>query len=233
MTIHYHGTPITPASVLYKLSGHFFCVSHANPGDIVKCHQIGQGVMLDNGAFSKWKTGKTTNWYEYYDWCLKWCEYTNTWAIPPDVIDGSEEFQDDLLLQWPHGKVQAAPVWHMNESISRLCRLIDNGWSRVCIGSTSKYMIVLSPIWSSRMNDIWDELSVVFGKTPVIHMLRGMQLSDKDWPFSSVDSTDIARNHCKRTRSGKISVKDIANRWDSKQCPPKWVKSENLFEGLL
>jgi hypothetical protein len=44
MTMHYHGTPITPITALYELAGRNFCVSHANPQDVARCHQIGQSV---------------------------------------------------------------------------------------------------------------------------------------------------------------------------------------------
>jgi hypothetical protein len=59
--IHYHGTPISPISALLEMHGRHFCVSHAAPDDVARCHQIGQSVMLDNGAFSAWKTGKTVD----------------------------------------------------------------------------------------------------------------------------------------------------------------------------
>ncbi len=65
--IHYHGTPITPVGALYELAGRHFCVSHARPDDVVRCHQVGQSVMLDNGAFSKWKRDAETDWPAYYD----------------------------------------------------------------------------------------------------------------------------------------------------------------------
>lgn len=52
MTLHYHGTPITPRKVLEQLAGACFCVSFAEPRDVERVHQIGQSVMLDNGAFS-------------------------------------------------------------------------------------------------------------------------------------------------------------------------------------
>ena len=42
---------------------------------------------------------------------------------------------------------QAAPVWHMDELIYRLCRLVDDGWTRVCIGSTARHAGVLSQAW--------------------------------------------------------------------------------------
>ncbi len=192
------------------------------PMDVKRCHDIGQGVMLDNGAFSMWKSKKPTNWPKYYAWCDRWLDYPATWAIPPDVIDAPSQEQDALLNEWPHGKKQAAPVWHMDEPIFRLCRLIDDGWSRVCIGSTDQYRVVLSELWERRMDEAWDEIARTFGRTPPIHMLRGMQCSGKRWPFASVDSTDIAQNH----HLPHQSARSMADRWDAKQCPGRWLIRE-------
>ena len=221
MTIHYHGTPITPITSLYGLSGRHFCVSHASPADVKRCHDIGQSVMLDNGAFSAWKSGKATDWKKYYVWADRWLDYPTTWAIPPDVIDAPSQEQDALLNEWPHGKLQAAPVWHMDEPLFRLCRLIDDGWSRVCIGSTSEYAVVLSDAWVRRMDETWRQLNATFKRTPPIHMLRGMNLSGREWPFASVDSTDIGQNH-KRPQN---SPRKMADRWDAMQNPPRWIET--------
>ena len=110
MTLHFHGTPITPRSVLMELRGKCFCVSHAAPADVKLCHDIGQSVMLDNGAFSRWRAGKPTDWPGYYAWAEQWLEYQTTWAVVPDVIDGDAAANDELIRQWPHGRRQAAPV---------------------------------------------------------------------------------------------------------------------------
>jgi hypothetical protein len=59
--IHYHGTPVTPRARLLELAGRCFCVSFAQPQDITACHDIGQSVMLDNGAYSFWRTGRATD----------------------------------------------------------------------------------------------------------------------------------------------------------------------------
>ena len=201
-----------------ELGGRHFCVSHAHPSDVERCHSIGQSVMLDNGAFSKWKSGKETNWNAYYAWCDQWLICPTTWAVVPDVIDGSIEEQDDLLAKWPMGKRKSSPVWHMNEPLARLCRLVESDFDRVCIGSTSEYKTVLSPVWKKRMDLVWNALTLTFGKTPPIHMLRGLQCCEKQWPFASVDSTDIARNHWRK----KKSTRDMADRWDDKQCPLRW-----------
>jgi len=216
--IHYHGTPISPIAVLMELAGRCFCVSHIRPDDVRRVHQIGQSVMLDNGAFSKWKSGKSTNWPDYYDWCDEWLSYPTTWAVIPDVIDAGTQEQDALLREWPHGH-RGAPVWHMDEPITRLLRLCDE-WPRVCVGSTAEFAAVLSPAWSARIDEAFNELSSRHRRLPWLHMLRGMQLSGMQWPFASVDSTDIAQNHHLPHRSAR----KMADRWDAMQTPGKWTQ---------
>lgn len=216
MTIHYHGTPITPVAALHELTGRSFCVSHAAPQDIERVHAIGEGVMLDNGAFRAWMSGGTTDWPAYYAWTDRWLDYSTTWAVIPDVIDGSEEMQDALLAQWPHGH-RGSPVWHMNEGIHRLLRLLDT-YPRVCIGSTKQYAVVMSPAWHGRMEDIWDAIVLRHQRTPDVHMLRGMKCAEGPYPFTRLDSTDIARNH----NRPQNTPRKMADRWDAKQCQPTW-----------
>lgn len=218
MTIHYHGTPIGPIRELLTLRGRHFCVSHAAPANVTRVHKIGQSVMLDNGAFSKWKKGKETDWLAYYAWCDEWLDYPTTWAVIPDVIEANEEVQDDLLRQWPF-KYRGAPVWHMHEDINRLLTLLDT-WPRVCIGSSKEYAIVLSPEWSRRMDQCWNSIIKRHTRLPWIHMLRGMQLVDHRWPFASLDSTDIAQSHHREHNSAL----KLADRWDGKQCPASWKR---------
>lgn len=216
MMLHYHGTPITPIAVLLTLAGRHFCVSHARPDDVARVHQIGQSVMLDNGAFSKFKRGYATDWTEYYAWCDRWLDFPTTWAIIPDVIEAGSQEQDGLIREWPHGQ-RGAPVWHMNEPIDRLVRLTEN-WQRVCIGSTDEFWTVLSPDWRGRMDEAWNAIAKHHRRLPYVHMLRGMQLSGMEWPFASVDSTDVAQNHNRPHNSAR----KMADRWDAAQCPAKW-----------
>lgn len=223
MTIHYHGTPITPNSVLLSLSGKHFCVSHANPQQVETCHKIGQSVMLDNGAFTAWTQGRETNWPAYYGWCDVWLDYPTTWAVIPDAIDAGSEVQDELIKQWPHGN-RGAPVWHMDEPIERLIALLDC-WDRVCIGSAGMYAKLLTPAWERRMDDAWEAISCRHKRTPNIHMLRGMQMSRLRWPFASVDSADVARNHHSHKRP-----KERAEMWDAAQCPPKFISRATQLE---
>lgn len=214
--IHYHGTPITPVRVLMELAGRHFCVSHARPDDVVRCHQIGQSVMLDNGAFSQWRSKKPTDWPSYYAWCDRWLDFPTTWAVIPDVIDGGTQLQDALLREWPHGH-RGAPVWHMDEPLDRLLRLCDE-WPKVCVGSTAEFAVVLSDPWCRRMDAAFNELAMRHRRMPWLHMLRGMKLSGTHYPFASVDSTDIAQNH----HQPYHSARQMADRWDARNNPARW-----------
>jgi hypothetical protein len=224
VTIHYHGTPITPMTALYELSGRHFCVSFAAPADVRRCHAIGQSVMLDNGAFSQWKSGKPTNWPGFYAWAEEWLSYPTTWAVIPDVIGGGAEAQDALLAEWPFTD-RGAPVWHMDEPIERLLTLCD-AWPKVCVGSTELYSEVMSEPWERRMDIAMNEICRRHQFIPWLHMLRGMACSGRRWPFASVDSTDIARNHNREQNTPR----KMADLWDSQQCPGNWAMRPEQME---
>jgi hypothetical protein len=233
MTLHYHGTPITPKADLLKMAGANFCVSHFRPEQVKICHQVGQTVMLDNGAFSAWKSGKPIeDWRPYYNWCDQWLDYPTTWAVIPDVITGDEHDNSMLCRAWPF-RDRGAGVWHMHESFGRLISLLHT-FPRVCIGSSAQYAELLTPAWERRMDDAWREIDKRFTRTPYVHMLRGMQLVRQRWPFASVDSTDIGRNFKAKLRPddhgldvGPRAPVDKASemraKWDVAQCPPRFV----------
>jgi hypothetical protein len=180
--------------------------------------------MLDNGAFSKWKSGTATDWPAFYEWCEPWLSYPTTWAVIPDEIDAGSQMQDALIAEWPFGH-KGVPVWHMDEPIGRLLKLTDK-WPRVCIGSTAEYAVVLSSAWERRMDECWNEIAKRHSFLPAIHMLRGMQLSGLRWPFASVDSTDIARNHNRKQNTPRA----MADRWDAMQTPGLWKQRERQME---
>jgi hypothetical protein len=217
MTVHYHGTPISPRRVLDTLAGRHFCVSYAAPADVKHVHQIGQSVLLDNGAFSAWTAGRAVDWDGYYRWTEHWLAYQTTWAIIPDVIDGDEEANDQLILEWPHGD-RGAPVWHLHESIDRLLRLAAV-WPRVCLGSSGAYRVVGSAAWHDRMTAAMNALCGDGPPPCWLHMLRGMSLAGSHYPFASLDSTDVARNH----NRPQNSAAQLAARWDAQQCPATWT----------
>lgn len=224
MTVHYHGTPITPITAFCELAGRNFCVSHAQPQDVRRAHEVGQSVMLDNGAFSKWKSGKATDWPAYYAWAERWLVYPTTWAVIPDEIDAGGQAQDGLIREWPFGH-KGAPVWHMDERVERLLHLTDS-WPRVCIGSTAEYATVMADPWCRRMDEVWNEVAKRHRFLPNVHMLRGMQCVGRRWPFASVDSTDIAQNHNRPQNTPRA----MADRWDAMQCPGAWHPQPEQME---
>jgi hypothetical protein len=218
MTMHYHGTPITPRVKLLELPGRNFCVSYADPRDVAICHEIGQSVMLDNGAFSFWKTGKPVDWDGYMDWAELWLDHHTTWAVIPDVIDGGLAENLELLAAWKNRRLpRGAPVWHMHERIDHL-KLLCSSYERVCIGSSGQYAVLGTSHWQRRMEEAFNALCPT-GPPPVwLHMLRGMAMTRLDYPFASVDSTDLARNH-----NRGVAITKMADQWDGRQCPARWT----------
>ena len=223
MTIHYHGTPLTPRDQLWLMAGKNFCVSYANPTDADICLRIGQSVMWDNGAFSLYTRGKPVDWTAYYKWLEPRLGHPH-WAVIPDVIDGDVESNAKLVDQWPFDKKMAAPVWHMAEPISILLNFTQR-FDRVCFGSSGVYWQVGSESWCRRADEAFNAL-FVRGLTPWVHMLRGMAVAGKRWPFASVDSVNVARNY-KDTNS---CPEAMARAIDAVQCPVKWTIRPHQME---
>lgn len=217
--MHYHGTPITPRAKLYELAGRNFCVSFAEPRDVKVCHEIGQSVMLDNGAFTFWRGGAAPDWHAYYEWCEPWLDYPTTWAVIPDVIDGSEEDNDRLLVAWFQTRLpKGAPVWHLHESFDRLRRLA-HGYKRVCFGSSGQYAELGTYAWRGRVAQAFDVIADGDGRVPWVHMLRGLDIAgSREWPFASADSANVARNHSQRNKTAGQMAAEI----DARQCPARW-----------
>lgn len=195
--IHYHGGPVTPATCAVHLwtKRHAF-VSFADHSQLGIAAEVSQSFALDNGAFSIWKSGRDVKWSEYYDFVNKWRNHPGfDFAVIPDVINGTESENDDLLREFPFPAWVGAPVWHTNESIARFVRLAK-AYPRVCIGSSQEYDV-------SRVEHALERLTEAFqavagtGLLPItkVHGLR--MLNPKIFtqlPFASVDSTNIARN---------------------------------------
>jgi 6-pyruvoyl tetrahydropterin synthase/QueD family protein len=196
----------------------------AKPQDVRRCLEIGQAVMLDNGAFTTWRAGREPDWPGYYAWVERWVAGETTWAVIPDVIDGGVEANDALLAQWPLG-IRGAPVWHVDEPLERLQALCDD-WPRVCMGSAGAYREIGTDAWCRRMDAAWNAITDGAGRcATLVHMLRGMSLCDGwPYPFASVDSSDVAQNH---HRSQNTAAR-LAARWDRCHCPEVWSRREQL-----
>lgn len=241
MTLHYHGTPITPIAALFALAGRNFCVSFAAPKSLAYVHKIGQSIMHDCGAYSVWKSTRepVVDWRPYYKWVEPLIANAAHWAVIPDEIDSGSQAQDALVSQWPFGH-RGAPVWHMDEPLDRLLKLADI-WPRLCIGSTAEYAVVGSDAWRRRIDAAFEELGRRHRFLPWLHMLRGMQAVEWQYPFASVDSTDVAQNHNRRrTRPGTLVDVEpadagegallMAARWDAQQCPAIWSIAADQLE---
>ena len=211
--IHYHCADIHPLTKFLELKGRNLLISYAYPKRVVEAHQVGQSVLLDNGAFTIWRQGSKADWPGFYAWCDEWLACPTTWAIVPDVVDAGADAQDALLKEWPHGS-RGSPVWHTDEPLNRLLCLVDE-WPRVCIGSASIHLINADN-WRRVMDGVFNAVSRN-GRLPWLHGLR-MQGVSHEYPFGSVDSADVARNN-NRTQN---SVTSLCNRWDKVQPPVGW-----------
>jgi hypothetical protein len=244
--MHYHGTPITPRATFLALAGRSFCVSYADSRDVESCHEIGQSVMLDNGAFTFWRdkvegrqlsakgrAAAVGDWSGYYAWCAPWLEYRTTWAVIPDVIDGSEDENDELVEAWPFG-ARGAPVWHLHESLERLLRLAG-AWPLVCIGSSGAYATPGRPSWHARMVAAMNALCGDGPPPCALHMLRGLAQCGGPYPFASADSTSIAVNHAGNNvrATPRKDPRRMADEIDARQCPARWrtVQPLAMLEG--
>jgi hypothetical protein len=231
--LHYHGTPLTPRSKLLELAGRCFCVRYGEHRDIEPCHEIGQSVMLDNGAYPAFTKGTPTDWPGYYRWCEQRLEHWTTWAVIPDVIDGDEDANDALVAEWPFG-TRGAPVFHLHEPLDRLRRLCDE-WPLVCLGSSGAFWKIGSRPWVGRMVEVMDAVTDRDG-VPVtrLHLLRGLDFAGGPYPLFSADSTNVARNHAGNVTRGRAarSPRRMADEIDARQCPARWQRTSTTQLGL-
>lgn len=196
--IHYHGLPITPetAAAAAVGAGHAF-VSFKYPGQLGLAASVCQSFALDNGAFSAWREGKPVeDWSEFYRWA-KECQRIPScdFAVIPDVIDGTEKDNDELVKAWPLPRWFGAPVWHMHESLVRLQVLVSE-WPRVCIGSSGEFAVVGTAAWWGRMAQAMriacDEDGYPLARLHGLRMLNPEVFSRL--PLASADSTNIGQN---------------------------------------
>jgi len=210
--LHYHGTPLTPKSELETLAGKNFCVSHAHQRDTEWLIRNAQSIMWDNGAFSAYTKGKAFNPSGYYDW-LEDKLFGANWAVIPDVIGGCAEEQWKYLQQWPYPRHLSCAVWHMDLPIDWLLELSDE-YPRIAFGSSGKYWKVNSDDWQRRADEAWEALERT-GNRNWVHMMRGLKLGNKRWPFASADSCNVALSHSRH----KLSALEMINRIDAAQTP--------------
>lgn len=214
--IHYHGTPITPKHALESMAGQHFCVSYFRPDNLKTCLQIGQSLMLDNGAFSCFTRKVDFDLHGFYEWLEPILGHPH-WAVVPDVIGGDVETQRKMVRTWPYGKSLGIPVWHLGLPLDYLFELCDT-WGRVCLGSSGEYWQVGSPKWSAKMDETFNALSKRSVRLPWTHGLRMLGMGHERWPLSSADSTNVALNHgyqaqCAGCMAKRINAANPSTKW--------------------
>jgi len=218
-----HGTPITPKAVLDQLAGESFCVSFADPRQLERCIELQDPdgmLLLDNGAFSHWKSGKGQIDREaFFDWAndaQRFCDVAV--AVIPDVIGGSEEqnWAEAMLAVRYYSDCPERLMfcWHMNDSIDQLKRaaLVFNF---IAIGSCAEYDVQTNPKgYRARLRHasaVLDYVERFYGRRPWVHLMRGMAVLPKVIRFDSGDSTNVARNH-NRTQGQPQHAQALARR---------------------
>ena len=238
--ICYHGTPMGGPRIDVErfLKGRHALVPFARPEDLGVALEVCQTVLADNSSYTHWKQGKVvTSWYPYYDWLEAWYRHPAfNGAFIPDVIDGGEDENDELLDEWP-SHIEGIPVWHLHESLDRLERLLT--WPRIAFGSSGEYHQPGSAKWERRMQEAMEVCCDENG------MMRsrghGLRMADPRiatrFPFASVDSTNVAQNKGGiRTYPSPTDIQraeTIAARMEHEQSPGHFVFSgqAQLFMG--
>ena len=232
--IVYHGTPFggTREGVAAFLRGRHALVPYPRPEDLGAALEVCQTVIVDNGAFSAWKSGRPiVDWSSYYAWLETFYRHPAfAWAIIPDVIDGDESDNDELVDQWPC-HIPGVPVWHLHESLDRLQRLIRL-CSRIAFGSSGQWSSPGTPAWHYRMAQAMEVLCDSSGMP--LKPLHGLRMADtnlvKKYPFASVDSTNSAQNSCLIRRFGTYPSATRWQRADSIARGMEGVQSPGYFE---
>lgn len=233
--VPYHGTPITPdAAAVVIMTGRHAMVSFAHPQQMELMLEICQSVAADSGAYSAWRSGKSiTDWLPFRRWIDEWSSHPGfDWFLIPDVIDGDERDNDQLIYEFREVKY-GVPVWHMHETTQRLKRLMDLGYERIALGSSGEFSVIGNERWWGKMAEAMDVVCDDNGR-PLVK-LHGLRMLDPKifgrLPLASADSTNVARNvgidsrwrgtylpHNKATR-GIV----LANRIESYGAAPAWI----------
>lgn len=196
--IHYHGLPMTPSlAVLRAMHGHHAMVSFERPDQIAEATEVCQTIALDNGAFSAWRSGKPHDFEAYQNWVGDWLRHPAVdWCVIPDVIDGTEQQNDELLAAWAHPAALSVPVYHLHESMERLTRLVDGTYPRLALGSSGRFANPGSTSWWERIAEVMRVVCDSDGRPRVkLHGLRMLNPAIfSHVPLASADSCNVARN---------------------------------------
>lgn len=195
--IHYHGGPITPIRLAESVwSARHAFVSFARTEQVGLAAEICQSFALDNGAYTAWKQGRNFDHPSYRKWVLEYIRHPGfDWCLIPDVIDGTEEENEELISNWDLPTWASVPVYHLHEKLTRLASL-QRRFPRIALGSSGEYRTPGSASWKVRMHQVMQVICDQYGRPK--SKIHGLRMLDPTifslYPFSSADSTNVARN---------------------------------------
>ena len=232
--IHFHGTPCggKREDVARFLSGRHALIPFGRSEDIGTASEVCQSFVLDNGAFSAWRSGHPVkDWSGYYGFVEEWMKHPSfAWAIIPDVIDGTESDNDDLLTEWPFEEC-GVPVWHLHESTERLNRL-SVAYPLIALGSSGEFADPGTRKWWERMGEAMEVVCDENGRPRT--KLHGLRMLDPEifqyLPLTSADSTNAAMNGSRTAKRAMCNTLTgmtiIADRIEKHQSAGMWVERE-------
>lgn len=241
--IHYHGTPIGGAmqEIARFLRGRHALVPHKYQQDMGAVADLCADFVLDNSAFSEWKQGTPIDVPGYTKWAEQWRSHPGfSWALIPDVIDGTADDNDALVRDWPR-HIRGVPVWHMHEDLGRLARLARE-WPVVALGSSGEWPTPGRAGWWTRMAAAMDVACDENGRP--LCRLHGLRMLDPriftKLPLASADSTNVGRNCNQLARYGMYvppttaqRAITLAERIEHQNSAPIWVRQHPTLKEML
>lgn len=245
--IHYHGVPCSgPRDLAQRFYvGRHAMVSYAYREHLPLVADVCQSFVLDNGAYTTWKSGEQFDFDGYLAWCDEWQHHPGCdWFLAPDVIDGDERENDELLNRFMARLGLSAPfvpVWHLHESVHRLQRLAGI-FRRVALGSSGKWRTPGTEAWWDRMAEAMSAVTFRGGQPTC--KLHGLRMLSTDifprLPLASADSTNAAVNGGATNRFGMYPspiaadrANVIANRIESFNSAAVWERHDVTEEALF
>jgi hypothetical protein len=232
--IAYHGTPLggTRIDAPRFFKGRHAMVSFANQDDLGVVAECCASFVLDNGAFTAWTKGITPDWDKYAEWVSLWSKHPGyDWAILPDVIDGTED--DNWVLQMEYRKLpMGVGVYHLHESFDHLERMI-NRYPRIALGSSGQWPTPGTRSWWDRMSEIMNFICDDDGRPTVkIHGLRMLdpQIFSR-LPLASADSCNAAINSGSLSRFGIYTPPTVSQRAEVIASRIEYHNSAAIWEG--
>lgn len=213
MAFVYHGTPMTPIPALEAvLPGRGVCIPFARPESAQYVEPICDDRMYDCSAYTFWKQARkkgreweevNRDWTAYYKFLEARLFTGRAWAVIPDRIAAPTQLNDALITEWPHGKERGAPVWHMDEPVERISRLLDLGYERICFGWVGTFDPDIGDIiaeeravdcdaYHRKMDEVNDHLKGIW---PNVHQFRGIAVAGR-YPakIKTADAASLAQN---------------------------------------